>query len=82
MSIGDCDVDDILCQVETLRHLRGLKKEMGSEAFKTKYPELIGIEEKLATEIQAQKGNLKEALESCGSGIEDYIPEDVVFDDS
>lgn len=60
-----CDVDDILCQLETLRHLRGLQHEMGKEAFAHRFPEFIGLDARLSDEILSQEGSLDEALKRC-----------------
>lgn len=60
-----CDVDDILCQIETLRHLRGLQQEIGKDAFALRFPEFTGLETKLTDEILKQEGSLDEALRRC-----------------
>ena len=60
-----CDVDDVLCQLETLRHLRGLRQEIGKESFQNRFPEFVGLEDKITDEITSQEGSLNEVLERC-----------------
>ncbi len=43
-----CDVDDVVCQMEVLVHLRGLQKGIGDEQLLDKFPELVGVEEAIA----------------------------------
>ena len=66
ISSTPCDVDDILCQLETLRHLRGLQKELGKPVFAERFPELAGISDKLSGEITSQNELLKETINRCG----------------
>ena len=61
----DCNVADILCQLETLRHLRGLQQEMGKEIFTSRFPEFAGLESRLIQEIESQEENLTGALTKC-----------------
>ncbi len=43
-----CDVDDVVCQMEVLAHLRGLQKGLGNSQFLDKFPELAGLAETIA----------------------------------
>lgn len=61
-----CDVDDVVCQMEVLAHLVGLQKGLGAEKFREKFPELVGIEEKLTPKIKEQEAVLQQSLENCG----------------
>lgn len=61
-----CDIDDIMCQIEALNHLKGLQNVMGDEKFRSSFPELEGLGEKLTEKIQGQRESLQEALERCG----------------
>ena len=61
-----CDVDDVVCQIEVLAHLRGLQKGLGNEQFLEKFPELAGLEERLTPKIVEQEEALKQSLEDCG----------------
>jgi len=65
--MAECNVEDILCQIEALRGMRAIRTALGSEAFLTKFPELEGLDSKLIKEIQATKGNIREALVECGN---------------
>lgn len=70
-----CDVDDILCQLETLRHLRGLQQEMGKEVFISRFPEFAELGNRLADEIITQEGSLEEALRRCQVNREEVAEE-------
>ena len=61
-----CDVDDLLCQMQILSHLRGMKSVLGDEKFKTGFPEFEGLSERVTERISTQETSLKEALERCG----------------
>jgi len=61
-----CDIDDLLCQMEALSHLKGLRSVLGEEKFQSQFPELTDLNERLSERIKAQEGNLREALEKCG----------------
>jgi len=70
----ECDVDDILCQIEVLRRMRDLKSALGDELFIQHFPELESLEPKLVEKIQNAEGNIKEALAKCGN-IDLEVPE-------
>ena len=61
-----CNVDDIVCQLGVLSHLRGMQTSLGSEDFKSKFPQFEGWEQKLVNTIQAQEAELGDALKDCG----------------
>lgn len=61
-----CDIDDLLCQMGILSHLREMQSLLGEEKFKTSFPEFEGLNEKVASRISNQETTLKEALERCG----------------
>lgn len=71
----ECNVDDILCEVEVLRHLRGLKKNLGETTFRERFPELKEAAGKIIEEIKLHRGTLREALEKCGSLTEEDVLE-------
>lgn len=76
MENRQCDVDDILCQIEALRSMRTLRSVLTGEVFEREFPELEGLDAKLLGKIQAAKGNIREALEKCGNvDLEDEIPD-------
>lgn len=61
-----CDIDDLMCQLQVMNLLGGMKSLLGSEKFKTRYPEFEGLEETIAERITEQKTTLKEVFEKCG----------------
>jgi len=70
----ECKVDDILCQIEVLQSMRKLKVSLGNEAFLYEFPELQGLDEKLAEKIRTTTGDLKEAIARCGNIPLEEIP--------
>jgi hypothetical protein len=60
-----CNVDDILCQLGILSHLRGMQTNLGSEEFKSKFPEFAGWDETILKTIKIQEADLSEALKNC-----------------
>ena len=63
----DCNVEDIMCHVNTLKSLRELRTSMGSESFMSEFPELEGLEGKLSDKIENTEGGLEALLERCGN---------------
>jgi len=61
-----CDIDDLICQMQVLGHLKGMQGVLGEEKFRISFPELEGLSEKVADRISSQEISLKEALEKCG----------------
>lgn len=74
--MSECNVDDILCQIEVLRSLKTLRQNMSAESFRNQFPELEGISEKLTENINASRANLQEALIKCGNMDLDIPEED------
>jgi len=68
-----CDVEDILCQVEILRAYRELQKNLGKENVLVKFPELEGVSGRISGEITAHRITLREAIERCGGLTEEII---------
>ncbi len=67
-----CNVDDILCQLGVLSHLRGMQTSLGSEDFKSKFPEFEGWDETIVRTIKSQEADLSEALKDCNlSSVEE-----------
>lgn len=81
MANGECNIDDILCQIEALRSMRSLRSAMGNETFVREFPELEGLDEKLIDKIQTTEGDIREALAKCGN-IDLEIPEIAEFEES
>jgi len=67
-----CDVDDIICQVNALSHLKGLKTVLGNDRYRSEFPELQGLEEKIAS----REVSLKESLGRCGIKISPELSQD------
>ncbi len=38
-----CDIDDLLCQMQTLNLLQGMESLIGTEKFQNRYPEFKGL---------------------------------------
>lgn len=57
-----CDVDDIVCQLEVLTHLKGLQSALGEERYRADFPELQRLDER----VRGQEASLREALGKCG----------------
>lgn len=72
--MAECDVNDILCQLEVLRNLRGLKENLGNETFLKRFPQFEGQDLMLAESIKESEGDLREAISKCGN-IEMGVPE-------
>lgn len=64
--MSECDIDDIMCQLGVMSYLQGMEKLLGTEKFKTRYPEFVGLDETVAERIKQQDLTIKEALERCG----------------
>ena len=56
-----CDVDDILCNSMALAHLKGLRDTLGEDRFREEFPELKGLDEKIAV----READLRTSLEGC-----------------
>lgn len=60
-----CDLEDVICQLETLKHLRGLQHEMGKEQFQARFPELSGLGNRISNEIVKSEESFDAAVERC-----------------
>ncbi|MCK5235869.1 MAG: hypothetical protein KAR06_02695 [Deltaproteobacteria bacterium] len=70
-----CDVDDVVCQIEVLAHLKGLQKGLGNNQFREQFPELVGLDERIRAKVEEQDKVVQKALEDCGSTSEATVPE-------
>ena len=80
-----CDIDDLLCQMGVLSHLKGMQSLLGNEKFKTSFTEFEGLDTVLTSKIQSQETTLKEALEKCGlPEVEEIImqPKGVIVEEA
>lgn len=77
--MAECDINDILCDIEVLRSLRTLRQNISTDDFKTRYPEFSDLETRLSTDIQSSERNLKDALAQCGNVdlVSEVIPSEI-----
>lgn len=61
-----CDIDDLLCQLQVMSYLKGMKNLIGVEKFRAKYPEFEQFGETITDRIKEQDIVIREALEKCG----------------
>jgi len=59
-------VDDIHCRMQALSHLKGLQDALGDERFKSSYPELEDLGEKLTERIKDHEANIQELMTEYG----------------
>jgi len=59
--MAECDVDDLICQMTALAHLKGLKSVLGNERYLEEFPELSSLDEKIA----ARDASFKETMARC-----------------
>ena len=57
-----CDPEDILCKMTALAHLKGLKTALGEDRYLEEFPELRGLDEKLASRETSLKATLAECV--------------------
>ena len=61
-----CDPEDLMCQMQIMNYLEGMKNLLGSEKFRVRYPEFEGLSETVSERMQEQEATIKEAFERCG----------------
>lgn len=66
-----CNPDDVICQMEVLRHLKGLEDQLGSEAFLEKYPEAKTLQERISGEVTRQQEVVDQGMAEC---TEEEVP--------
>ena len=59
--MAECNVEDIMCQMTALSHLKGLKSVLGDEKYREEFPELQSLDEKIAN----REASLRETLGKC-----------------
>lgn len=67
----ECNLDDLLCQMQVLSHLKGMQGLLG-EKFTDSFPEFEGLDTVVEEKIRNQEISLAEALERCGLPKEEY----------
>ena len=66
----ECDVSDMVCQMQVLAHLRGMKEVLGEDRFNQELPEFAKLSKNLDEQISTRELNLEEAMKGCGLVIE------------
>ncbi len=61
-----CDIDDLMCQMQALNLLEGMKNLFGTEKFQERYPEFTGLGEVVKEKMREQRGTIREIMERCG----------------
>lgn len=61
-----CDIDDLLCQMQTLNLLQGMERLIGTEKFQESYPEFKGLGNVVKERMGEQRGTIKEMMDKCG----------------
>ena len=80
--MGDCDMDDVLCQMQVLAHLKGIQSTLGDERFKSTMPEMATIADSLPGRIASQEKTLRENMQNCGLlAREETIPDFAPLED-
>lgn len=65
--MAECDLDDVVCQLNVLKTLRELKGQVGTTNFQERFPEFTGLENTVAARIKESETSLKKALTACGA---------------
>lgn len=74
-----CDIDDLMCQLQVMNLLGGMKNLLGDEKFKARYPEFEGLDQTVEGRIKEQKITIQEAYEKCGlSEPEETIEPEII----
>ncbi len=76
--MAECKVDDIICQLEMLQALKTIGRNMSKEAFLAKYPQLAGLQEQLANDIETTQRELKSSINACGNLDTSELPEGIL----
>ena len=74
MTNQPCDVDDILCQAETLNKLKIIRGVLNDE-FKENYPSLAEFESQLDENIREKEAAIREKLGGCNLSPDLIEPE-------
>jgi len=72
----ECDIDDLMCQFQVMNHLEGMEKLLGSETFKSRFPEFGDLGGVVTERMREQEGTIKEALAKCGRPVPESVLED------
>ncbi len=73
-----CDIDDLLCQMQTLGYLKGMENLIGTEKFQERYPEFKGLGDVVKEKMGEQRGTIKEMMEKCGISTGEFEREEPI----
>lgn len=71
-----CDVDDIMCQFQTLNFLEGMEKLLGTERFQASYPEFTGLEKVVKERMDEQRTSIQATMKRCGMDTKEFEEEE------
>lgn len=72
--VPQCDVNDIVCQMQMLGHLQGMEKLMGSsKTFQEKYPDFADLIGVTRERIAEQEATLRDSFTRCNLPIPDEL---------
>lgn len=71
-----CNIDDLLCQMQVLNHLEGMKNLIGTERFQIKYPDFKELGNVVRERMGEQRGTIKEIMERCGLDTGEFEKEE------
>ncbi len=74
-----CDIDDLLCQMEVLNLLGGMKNLLGTEKFQERYPEFKGLGDVVIERMTEQRGTIKGMMERCGLDTGEFVKEEAMI---
>ncbi len=65
-----CDIDDLMCQLQALNLLEGMKNLFGTEKFQERYPEFKEFGDVVKERMSEQRTTISEMMEQCGISTE------------
>ena len=71
-----CDVDDLMCQLQALNLLEGMKNLLGTEKFQEKYPDFKELGDVVRERMGEQRTTIKEMMERCGIDTGEFEKEE------
>ncbi len=74
-----CDIDDLMCQMQALNLLEGMKNLIGTEKFQERYPEFKGLGDVVRERMGEQRGTIKEIMERCGIDTGEFEKEEAAI---
>ncbi len=74
-----CDIDNLMCQMQALNLLEGMKNLFGTEKFQETYPEFQGLSDVVKERMGEQRGTIREIMERCGLNTEEFRKEEAMI---